>query len=81
MNVIRKIIIGKEITDKAMSYSVGQKVWRQQYVINCIVKHEDNTYTIFIEKDDEILEWKHIHHDVPVTVEYSLNFGGDETDI
>ena len=73
MNVIRKIVIGKEITKEAMSYSVGQKVYRGQYNIDSIVK-EDVGFVIYIDKDGEILKWKEISYETPTTVEYSLDF-------
>lgn len=74
MKIIRKLIIGKEYTKDAMSYSVGQKVYRGQYEIDSIVASDDGSHTIYIEREGEIMEWKYIHKDVAVTLEYSLNF-------
>lgn len=76
MNIIRKIIIGKEITKSAMSYQLGQPVYRNQYKIESIVKQENGSYVIYIEKDGEIITWKEISKDVPTTVEFSLDFSG-----
>lgn len=73
MNIIRKIIIGKEITKEGMSYSVGQKVYRGQYCIDSIIK-EDDGIVIYIEKEGEIHKWKEINYETPTTIEYSLDF-------
>ena len=74
MNVIRKVVIGKEYTKDAMSYSVGQKVYRGQYTIDSIVKDDDGKINIFIEKGGEILSWKELNPGVACTIEYSLDF-------
>lgn len=73
MHIIRKIIIGKEITTDAMNYAVGKKVFRGQYTIDSIVK-EESGFVIYIDKDGEILKWKEISYDTATTVEYSLDF-------
>ena len=75
MKIIRKVIIGKEILPPdAMSYSVGQKVYRGQYLINSIVRKEDDTIVIYIENEGEIMVWKEINKHVATTIEYSLDF-------
>lgn len=74
MNIIRKLIIGKEYTDNAMSYAVGQKVFRGKYVIDSILANEDGSHTIYITDKGEIMAWKQIHKDVATTLEYSLDF-------
>lgn len=73
MNIIRKVIIGKEITKEAMSYSVGQKVYRGQYNIDSIIKEEQGI-VIYINKDGETFKWKEISYETPTTIEYSLDF-------
>lgn len=73
MHIIRKIIIGKEITTDAMNYAVGKKVFRGQYTIESIMK-EPEGFVIYINKDGEILRWKEISYETPTTIEYSLDF-------
>ena len=73
MNNIRKVVIGREYTKDAMSYSVGQRVYRGQYEIDCIVE-EEGRIIIYIEKDGEIFSWKEINEYVPFILEYSLDF-------
>ena len=74
MNIIRKIVIGKDYTDNAMSYAVGQKVYHRQYMINSIVQDDDYKVIIYIEKDGEIMIWKYINEHMPYVLEYSLDF-------
>ncbi len=73
MNNIRKVVIGKEYTKEAMSYSVGQRVFRGQYQIESIIKEDDNII-IYINKDGESFKWKELNGEVAVTLEYSLDF-------
>ena len=74
MNIIRKIVIGKDYTKDAMSYALGQKVYRGQYVINSIILEDDNRISIYIENDGEIIAWKLINEHIPYVLEYSLDF-------
>ena len=73
MNIIRKVVIGKEYTKDAMSYAVGQKVYRGQYTIDSIVQEEDDV-VIYINKDGEVFKWKELNSSVAYTIEYSLDF-------
>ena len=74
MNNIRKVVIGKEYTQDAMSLRVGQRVIRGQYEIDSIIQDEDGSIDIYIEKDGEILIWKKVGKDVAFTLEYSQDF-------
>lgn len=77
--IIRKIVIGKEYTKDAMSYSVGQRVYRGQYRINSIIKDDAGDVDIYIEKDNEIFSWKKINASVAFILEYSLDFGDEKS--
>ena len=70
---IRKIIIGPNVTENAMNYSLDQQVWNG-HTIEHIQKNDDGSHTIWVQKDDETLKWKEISSQTPVTVEYSLDF-------
>ena len=73
MKIIRKIVIGKDYVKDSMAYAVGQKVFRGQYTIDCIIEEEGNV-EIFIERDGEIISWKLINEHIPYVLEYSLDF-------
>lgn len=71
MNEIRKISVGVDYKN-SMHYVVGQQVL-SDYNIHAIMSTE-NGYVIWIEKGDEILCWKEININVPVIIEYNINF-------
>ena len=79
---IRKIIVGKEMTENAMSYAVGQFAVRKKYVIDSIIQREDKSKDIFIKlregDSSEVLLWKSIHPDIPCVIEYSQYFGDSD---
>jgi len=72
MNLIRKISIGKDYKNEAMHYSVDQEVYGG-HVIDCIVE-EDDKFSIFIKKGDEILPWKDFNKNMAIAVEYNLEY-------
>ena len=72
MNLIRKISIGKDYKNEAMHYSVEQEVYGG-HVIDCIVE-EDDKYSIFIRKKDEVLPWKDFNKNMAIAVEYNLEY-------
>lgn len=76
MRAIRKIIIGKEITESAMNYTVGQNAVKGKYTIDSILQREEGNIEIYIKEKngDEILVWKNIHKDIPCVLEYSQDF-------
>ena len=73
MNIIRKVVIGRDYTKDAMSYAVGQKVYRGQYTIDSIIE-ENGKVDIYIENNGEIIAWKLINENIPYVLEYSLDF-------
>jgi len=70
---IRKISIGSEYKDNAMHYSVGQEVYGN-HIISDIIKEEDNSYNIYIKKNNEILPWKKFNANMAISVEYDLQY-------
>ena len=72
MQLIRKISIGKDYKIEAMHYSVEQEVYGG-HIIDCIVE-EDDKYSIFIKKGDEILPWKDFNKNMAIAVEYNLEY-------
>ena len=70
---IRKISIGSDYKNDAMHYSVGQEVYGG-HVICDILKNDDNSYNIYIKKNDEILPWKKFNSNMAISVEYDLQY-------
>ena len=73
-NNIRKISIGSDYKNDAMHYSVGQEVYGG-HIISCILHEEkDNSYAVWIEKEDELLAWKKFNTNMAISVEYDLQY-------
>ncbi len=70
--MIRKISIGNDLLN-AMHYVVGQAVLDKSYIIEAI-RYEDLHIVIYIKRNDEILRWKSLNANVPVTIEYKIDF-------
>jgi len=72
MELIRKISIGKDYKNEAMHYSVGQEVYGG-HTINSILE-EDDKYSIYIMKNNEVLPWKDFNKNMAIAVEYNLEY-------
>ena len=72
MHIIRKISVGKDYKNDAMHYSVGQEVYGGHTIVNII--EEEEKYSIYIEKDNNIMPWKDFNKNMAVSVEYDLNW-------
>jgi len=72
---IRKISIGPNYKSDAMHYIVGQQILGGKYVIH-LIQHVEltNSIKIWIQHNDEILLWKEFNSNMPVSVEYNINF-------
>jgi len=55
-----------------MHYSVGQEVYGGHFIINII--EEENKYSIYIEKNNEVLPWKDFNKNMAIAVEYDLEY-------
>lgn len=72
---IRKISIGADYKNSSMHYIYGQEVLNGQYLIHLIqFDISDQSYKIWIERDGEILLWKKFNGNMPVSIEYNINF-------
>ncbi len=72
---IRKISVGPDYKSGAMHYLVGQEVLKGSYRIHLIqVDRNKNSFKIWIIKDKEVVLWKEFTSDVPVSIEYNINF-------
>jgi len=74
-NEIRKISIGVDYKN-SMHYIVGQEVLSGYYNIHAIIRNEQNmSYFIYIEsKEKEIVLWKEINTNLPIVVEFNINY-------
>ncbi len=71
--IIRKISIGPDYKNNAMHYIVGQDVLGGKYQICEIMKTLDSVL-IYILKDGEIFMWKSFNSNMPISIEYNINF-------
>ena len=72
---IRKISVGPDYKGGAMHYLQGQDVLNGEYVIHLIqYDAHSGSYKIWIERDDEVLLWKELNPNMPVSIEYNINF-------
>ena len=72
---IRKISIGADYKSGAMHYIVGQEVVGGSHVIHLIQQDQgEQSYKIWIEKDNELLLWKEFKMTLPISLEYNINF-------
>ena len=71
MKLIRKISIGKDYKIDAMHYSVGQEVYGGHCICNII--EEEEKYSIYIEKNKEVILWKDFNRNMDIAVEYNLD--------
>lgn len=72
MNLIRKISIGRDYKNDAMHYSVGQEVFGGHTITEII--EEQDSYNIFIMKNEEVLPWKTFNKNMAVAIEYNLEY-------
>ena len=73
-SVIRNISIGADYKNEAMHYSVGQQVYGGHVINNIDHSERDNSYNIFIKKNDEIMPWKKFNSNMAISVEYDLEY-------
>ena len=74
-SVIRKISIGADYKNEAMHYSIGQSVYGG-HIINIVstLDEADNSYNIYIKKQDEVMPWKKFNSNMAISVEYDLEY-------
>ena len=73
-SVIRKISIGADYKNEAMHYSVSQQVYGGHTICNILQNDKDDSYNIFIKKNDEVLPWKKFNSNMAISVEYDLEY-------
>ena len=73
-SVIRKISIGADYKNDAMHYSVGQQVYGGHVINNIDHSEKDNSYNIFIKKNDEVMPWKKFNSNMAISIEFDLEY-------
>lgn len=72
---IRKISIGSDYKSSSMHYIQGQDVLNGQYFIHLIqYDSTSDSYKIWIERDGEVLLWKQFNKNMPVSIEFNIDF-------
>lgn len=73
--MIRKISIGADYKSSSMHYIHGQDVLNNEYIIH-LIQYDSvlDAYKIWIEREGEILLWKQFNSNMPVSIEYNINF-------
>jgi hypothetical protein len=72
MKHIRKVSVGANYKD-AMHYVVDQNIMGGDWSIHAITKDEDG-YSVWIQQEDEIKKWKHFNLNMPITVEFNVQY-------
>jgi hypothetical protein len=73
-SIIRKISIGSDYKNEAMHYAVGQPVYGGHTINSITLDESDNSYNIFIKKNNEIMPWKKFNSNMAISVEYDLEY-------
>ena len=55
-----------------MHYSVGQEVYGGHTI--CDIIEEDDKFSIYIQKEEEVLPWKDFNKNMAIAVEYNLEY-------
>lgn len=71
--IIRKIAVGTDYKN-AMNYVVGQSVLGGSHIVHQIISDKDGATLIYIEKDREILLWKKFTYNMPISIEFNIDF-------
>ena len=74
MSKIRKISIGSDYKNDAMHYSTGQEVYGGHTISDILFEDQDQSYNIFITKNNEVLPWKKFNSNMSISVEYDLKY-------
>ena len=72
--LIRKISIGTDYKNEAMHYAVGQQVYGGHCICDILFDNKDNSYNIFIKKENEVIPWKKFNSNMAISIEYNLEY-------
>tara|TARA_R110000751_G_scaffold134837_1_gene237384 strand:- start:2116 stop:2340 length:225 start_codon:yes stop_codon:yes gene_type:complete len=72
---IRKISVGPDYKSGAMHYIVGQDILNNSHKIHLIQQDKTSqSIKVWIQKEDEVLLWKEFSSNMPISIEYNINF-------
>jgi hypothetical protein len=72
---IRKISVGPDYKSGAMHYIVGQDILNNSHKIHLIQQDKTSqSIKVWIQKEDEVLLWKEFNSNMPISIEYNINF-------
>ena len=74
MSVIRKNSIGYDYKNDAMHYSVGQEVYGGHTICTILKGELLGEYSIYIEKNKEVLPWKKFNKNMAIAIEFDLKY-------
>ena len=72
MSLVRKISIGRDYKNDAMHYSGGQEVYGGHTIVDIL--EQDDKFSIYIKKKNEVLPWKDFNKNMAIAVEYNLEY-------
>tara|TARA_Y100000015_G_C2389194_1_gene89157 strand:+ start:596 stop:817 length:222 start_codon:yes stop_codon:yes gene_type:complete len=70
--LIRKITIGKDYKIDSMHYAVGQQVYGGHEI--CDIIESEDKYSIYIQKNNDVLPWKDFNKNMAISIEYNLEY-------
>jgi len=72
---VRKISVGPDYKSGAMHYIVGQDILNNSHKIH-LIQHDKTSQSIkvWIQREDEVLLWKEFNSNMPISIEYNINF-------
>ena len=73
-NVIRNISICSDYKNDAMHYSLGQQFYGGHEISHILFDEKDNSYNIYIKKNNEVLHWKKFNSNMAISIEYDLEY-------
>ena len=71
---IRKISIGSDYKSDAMHYATGQTVYGGHEISHILFSEVDDSYNVYIKKNNEVLPWKKFNSNMAISVEYDLEY-------
>jgi hypothetical protein len=73
-SVVRKISIGADYKENAMHYSLNQIVYGGHEISHILFDEDDNSYNIYIKKENEVMPWKKFNSNMSIAIEYDLEY-------
>tara|TARA_R110000803_G_scaffold120476_1_gene188551 strand:- start:1271 stop:1498 length:228 start_codon:yes stop_codon:yes gene_type:complete len=71
---IRKISIGSDYKSDAMHYATGQTVYGGHEISHILFSEVDDSYNVYIKKNNEVLPWKKFNSNMAISIEYDLEY-------